>query len=278
MLETLVPLTEGPEGRLHEAIRYATLAPGKRLRPILTLASAELWEVAKPSALRVAAAVELVHCYSLIHDDLPCMDDGPVRRGQPSTHIKFDEATAVLAGDALLSLAFEVIAEEETHGDARRRAALVAALARAAGAHGMVGGQSIDLAMQHAGADIGTITRLQQMKTGALITFACESGAILAGAPAHARHALRAYAHDLGLAFQITDDLLDTEGTTRRLGKRAQRDAAAGKATFVSLLGVDRARTQADLLARQATEHLASLPGGAESLQRIARFVVERPV
>ena len=278
MLETLVPLTEGPEGRLHEAIRYATLALGKRLRPILTLASAELWEVAKPSALRVAAAVELVHCYSLIHDDLPCMDDGPVRRGQPSTHIKFDEATAVLAGDALLSLAFEVIAEEETHGDARRRAALVAALARAAGAHGMVGGQSIDLAMQHAGADIGTITRLQQMKTGALITFACESGAILAGAPAHARQALRAYAHDLGLAFQITDDLLDAEGTTRRLGKRAQRDAAAGKATFVSLLGVDRARTQADLLARQATEHLASLPGGAESLQRIARFVVERPV
>ena len=276
ILDALLPRAEGPEGRLFEAMRYAALAPGKRLRPILVLVSAGLWDVEQSSALRVAAAVEATHAFSLIHDDLPCMDDDSIRRGQPTTHVKFDEATAVLAGDALLSLAFEVLAHEKTHGDARVRAALVAALAIATGGHGLAGGQSVDLALEHVAADIGAITRLQQMKTGALIAFACESGAILARAGAQDRQALRAYAHDLGLAFQIVDDLLDAEGTTRQLGKRARKDAAAGKATFVSLMGIDRARTQADMLARQATEHLATLPGGAEPLRRIAQFVVER--
>lgn len=276
VLDNLLPNPEGPEARLFEAMRYAVLAPGKRLRPILVLASADLFNVARRSALRVAAAVEMVHTYSLVHDDLPCMDDDALRRGQPATHVKYDEAIAVLVGDALVPLAFEVLAHPETHDDPNVRAELSLQLAKAAGAHGMVGGQAIDVMMQQASANIGTITRSQQLKTGALITFSCEAGAILSNAVPQLRHALHAFAHDLGLAFQITDDLLDAESSSAELGKGVRKDAAAGKATFVSLLGADRARTQADILASQASKHLESFAENADFLKHLARFVVER--
>ena len=276
VLDNLLPEPDGPEGQVFEAMRYATLAPGKRFRPILVLASAELFNVARRSALRVAAAVELVHTYSLVHDDLPCMDDDAVRRGQPSVHVQFDEATAVLAGDALLPLAFETLCHEETHSDPEVRSELVRALAHAAGGNGMVGGQMIDLQLQKAVTDIGTITRLQQLKTGALIAFSCESGAILGHAPRNLRQALRAFAHDLGLAFQIVDDLLDAEGSAEKVGKKVGKDAAAGKATFVSLLGTERARTQAEILTDQAIRHLDPFAGKVDFLRRLAQFAIHR--
>src|SRR4051812_26693328 len=194
-------------------MRYSALAPGKRMRPLLVLASASLFGVARRSALQVAAAIEMVHAYSLIHDDLPAMDNSDLRRGRPTCHKQFDDATAVLAGDGMLTLAFGVLADPDTHGDPAVRCELVAALSQAAGSAGMVGGQMIDLIAETQTLDIGEITRLQRMKTGALIAFACESGAVLAKAPAELRLALRGYAHDLGLAFQIADDLLDVEGT-----------------------------------------------------------------
>ncbi len=276
VLQNLLPEPSGPERRLAEAMRYSVLAPGKRFRPILALATAELFNVPRRAALRVAVAVELAHTYSLVHDDLPCMDDDDMRRGQPSLHKKFDEATAVLAGDALLPLAFEIMAHVETHADAEVRVELVRALAEAAGPRGMVGGQMIDLTVEHKPADIGTITRMQQLKTGALIAFACEAGAVLGKAPTSARHALRAYARDLGLAFQIVDDLLDVEGSQEETGKRVGKDASLGKATFVALLGIDRARTQAAILADQAVAHLDVFGERAAFLKRLARFVVQR--
>lgn len=276
VLDNLLPEPEGPEAQVFEAMRYAALAPGKRFRPILVLASAELFNVARRSALRVAAAVELVHTYSLVHDDLPCMDDDAVRRGQPSVHVQFDEATAVLAGDALLPLAFETLCHSETHSDPEVRSELVRALAHAAGGQGMVGGQMIDLQLQKAVTDIGTITRLQQLKTGALIAFSCESGAILGHAPKDLRHALRAFAHDLGLAYQIVDDLLDAEGSAEQVGKKVGKDAAAGKATFVSLLGTERARTQAEFLTNQAVQHLDPFAGKVDFLRRLAQFAIHR--
>src|ERR1700757_4241903 len=237
-------------------MRYAALAPGKRLRPFLVLASSQLFGVARRCALQVAAAVEMVHAYSMVHDDLPAMDNSDLRRGRPTCHKQFDDATAVLAGDGLLTHAFELLAVHDTHGDSAVRIELVAALAAAAGAAGMVGGQMIDLIAEHQDLDIGAITRLQRMKTGALIAFSCEAGAILAKAPHELRIALRGYAHDLGLAFQIADDLLDVEGSAAETGKPVGADAAAGKATFVSILGVERARAQAELLIRQAAAHL----------------------
>ena len=276
LLDALLPQPAGPEGRLFEAMRYAVLGAGKRLRPLLVLASAELFSVARLCAERVAAAVELVHCYSLIHDDLPCMDDDDLRRGRPTVHKAFDEATAVLAGDALLTFAFEVLAASHTHGDPEVRIELVRALAAAAGGHGMVGGQIIDLAAEHQHLDLGATTRLQLLKTGAMIGFACESGAILGKAPPAAKHALHAYAHDLGLAFQITDDLLDAEGSAAETGKRVGKDGAAGKATFVSLLGLEQARTQAAMLAAQAAEHLDLFGEKANLLREVAEFVITR--
>ncbi len=275
-LEALLPQPAGAEARLFEAMRYAVLGGGKRLRPLLVLASAELFSVAQRAAERVAAAIELVHCYSLVHDDLPCMDDDDLRRGRPTVHKAFDEATAVLAGDALLTLAFEVLAGSATHGDPAVRVELVQCLARAAGGHGMVGGQTIDLAAEHQTFDIGAITRLQQLKTGALIGFSCEAGAILGKASEPSRHALRAYAHDLGLAFQIADDLLDVEGSADEVGKRVGKDAAAGKATFVSLLGLEQARRQAALLSAQAVQHLELFGERADLLREVAAFVVTR--
>lgn len=276
MLDALMPLTDTPEARVVEAMRYASLAGGKRVRPFLVTQSAALFGVDTTSALRAAAAVEMVHCYSLVHDDLPAMDDDDLRRGQPTCHIKFDEATAILAGDALLTKAFEVLAAPETHTDARVRADLVLALAKAAGDHGMVGGQMMDLWAEKNHLDMAQITRLQRMKTGDLIAVSAEAGAILGKASDEARTALHAYAHDIGLAFQIADDLLDVEGDAALVGKAIGKDADANKATFVSLLGVDKARQQADMLSEQAAAHLEIFGEKADLLKQLARFIVER--
>lgn len=275
-LDHLLPLPDGPESRVVEAMRYSSLDGGKRLRPFLVMQSAALFNVAPSSALRVGCAIEMVHCYSLIHDDLPCMDDDDLRRGRPTCHRQFDEATALLAGDALLTRAFDVLAAEPTHADPAVRCALVAELAHASGAGGMVGGQMIDLRAAELDIDVAAITRLQQMKTGRLIGFSCEAGAVLAKASANLRQALRNYAHDLGLAFQIADDLLDVEGDAAQVGKRVGKDSDAGKATFVSLLGIERARAQARLLADQACAHLDPFGDKADLLRATARFVVER--
>ena len=276
VLDDLLPQGDGPEVRVMEAMRYATLGGGKRIRPFMVTASADLFGVERSSALRVAAAVEMVHCYSLVHDDLPAMDDDDLRRGKKACHIKFDEATAILAGDGLLTKAFEVLADDKTHADPKVRAELVSALARAAGDGGMVGGQMLDLYAETHGLDMPEITRLQRMKTGALISVSCEAGAILGKASEQARHSLHAYAHDVGLAFQIADDLLDVEGDEDELGKKTGKDAAAGKATFVSLMGVERAREQAQLLADQAAQHLEIFSEKGKLLKELARFVVNR--
>jgi len=276
VLNEVLTRPEGPEARLFEAMRYSSLGSGKRLRPFLALASGRLCGAPDGRSLRVGAAIELVHCYSLIHDDLPAMDDDDMRRGRPSCHVAFDEATAILAGDALLTLAFEVMADPATHPDGDVRGDLVRGLARAAGGHGMVGGQMIDLLAEHTDADVAMITRIQRLKTGALIGFSCEAGAILGGAPEDKYLALQRYAHDLGLAFQIVDDLLDALGSAQDLGKATQKDEAAGKATFVSLLGVDEARRRAHLLADQAISHLDIFGEKAAHLRAIAKFVIER--
>ncbi|HYM74076.1 MAG TPA: farnesyl diphosphate synthase [Stellaceae bacterium] len=276
IIDGLLRLPPGLEARVYEAMRYSALAPGKRLRPLLVLASARLFGVARRSALQVAAAIEMVHAYSLIHDDLPAMDNSDLRRGRPTCHKAFDDATAVLAGDGLLTLAFEVLSHPDAHGDPAVRCELVSALAAAAGGAGMVGGQMIDLIAEKQQLDIGAITRLQRMKTGALIAFSCEAGPILAKASQEQRTALRGYAHDLGLAFQIADDLLDVEGSAEETGKPVGADAAAGKATFVSILGVERARDQAGRLVDQAVAHLDLFEQRAELLRQVARFVVDR--
>jgi farnesyl diphosphate synthase len=266
------------EARVFEAMRYSSLGGGKRLRAFFVLASATLFKVGALPALRTASAIEFVHAYSLIHDDLPAMDDDDLRRGKPSCHKQFDEATAILAGDALQTLAFEVLADSDTHGDPAVRASLVSELAKAAGAHGMVGGQMLDLLAEEQDGEmsIGAITRLQRLKTGALISFSCTAGATLGKAAEPMRNALSAYAHDLGLAFQIVDDLLDVEGDAAALGKTTGKDAAAGKATFVSILGLERARAQASMLARQAAAHLDPFGDKAALLRQAANFVVNR--
>ncbi|MEQ9518330.1 MAG: polyprenyl synthetase family protein [Parvibaculum sp.] len=276
LLESILPAASGPEGRVAEAMRYAALGGGKRFRPFLACEAAKLFTVSEDRALRTAAAIECVHTYSLVHDDLPCMDDDDLRRGRASTHKAYDEATAVLAGDALLTFAFEILADEATHDDAKVRADLVVGLSQAIGAHGMVGGQMIDMLSEGKMLEIGALTRLQQLKTGALIAYACESGAILGKASKEARHALHAYAHDLGLAFQIIDDVLDEEGDSETLGKTAGKDKNSGKATFVTILGVKRAREQAGMLADQAIQHLDLFDGKADSLRSAASFAINR--
>lgn len=276
LLDDVLGLPDGPEKKLIEAMRYSALDGGKGFRPYLSYAAAKLFDVDEARAIRAAAAVEAVHCYSLIHDDLPAMDDDDMRRGRPSLHKAFDEATAILAGDALLTLAFELLADEATHKEAGKRLQLVSALSKAAGMHGMVGGQMIDLQSPGLDLDAGGLTRLQKMKTGALIGFAVEAGAILGGADEQERHALLGYAHDIGLAFQIADDVLDVEGESAALGKTAGKDAADGKVTFVSLLGVQRARDQAQLLVEKAIGHLAAFGGRADSLRQAAEFVIQR--
>jgi farnesyl diphosphate synthase len=277
-MDRLLPHGDTDEARVFEAMRYSSLGGGKRLRAFFVLAGATLFKVAPRSAARTASAIEFVHAYSLIHDDLPSMDNDDLRRGKPSCHRQFDEATAILAGDALQALAFEVLAHEDTHGDPAVRVALVSELAKAAGAHGMVGGQMLDLLAETQGVErsIGAITRLHRLKTGALISFSCTAGATLGKAAEPLRNALAAYAHDLGLAFQIVDDLLDVEGDAAELGKTPGKDEAAGKATFVSILGLERARDQASLLARQAAAHLEPFGAAADLLKQAAQFVVAR--
>ena len=272
----LIPVNEGPESQVFQAMRYSVMAGGKRLRPFLVIASADLFNVSRSSSERVAAAVEMIHTYSLIHDDLPAMDDDNLRRGEPTCHLKFDEATAILAGDALLTLAFEVIANSDTHDSAKIRADLVLEISRAVGAQGMVGGQMIDLVAEKNILGMPEITRLQRMKTGALINCSCQSGAILGKASETQRHLLNAYAYDIGLAFQITDDLLDIDGDPKELGKATNKDTKAGKATFVSQLGVERARKQAEILTDQAIKHVEIFGEKADLLRDLARFVMER--
>ena len=276
VLDELLVIGDGPESRVVEAMRYTALSGGKRIRPFMVTASAKLFNVDVDAALRVAAAVEFIHCYSLIHDDLPAMDNDDLRRGKPTCHIQFDEATAILAGDALLTKAFEVLADEATHGNSAIRVELITALAKASGDAGMVGGQMLDLYAEDHALQMPEITRLQRMKTGALIAVSCEMGAILGHASEKACHALHAYAHDVGLAFQIADDLLDVEGDEKEVGKKTGKDAAAGKATFVSLLGLERAREQAELLVDQAASHLDILEEKANLLKDLAHFVVHR--
>ncbi len=275
-LDRILPKSEFPENKLFESMRYGALNGGKRLRPFLALSAARIFGVKDECALRAAAAIECVHCYSLVHDDLPAMDNSDLRRGQPTVHKKFDEATAILAGDALLTIAFEILADPRTHEDPQVRCRLVTALAKASGVHGMVGGQMLDLIAETTQLDIGAITRLQRLKTGELIAVSTEAGAILGKASMQHANALRAYAHDLGLAFQIIDDLLDAEGTEAETGKPVGRDAVAGKATFVTILGGERARAQAKLLSEQAISHLSVFEGRATHLENVARFVVDR--
>ena len=274
--DKLLPIPTDPRKRLVEAMRYAAMGGGKRMRPLLVVASCDLFHVDKERALRAAIATECVHVYSLVHDDLPCMDDDDTRRGKPTVHKAFDEATAVLAGDALQALAFEVLADEATHEDPYVRAELVLELARASGPTGMAGGQMMDLVAEEETFDLPTTTRLQQLKTGALIGFSVEAGAIMGKASADNRVKLRGYARDLGLAFQIADDLLDAEGDSRRTGKAVRKDEGAGKATFVSLFGIDRARKQAEMLIDQAIGHLHGFGQNADLLRAIARFAIER--
>src|SRR5205807_6343746 len=252
------------------------LGGGKRLRPVLALWAAEACGADPAQALPAACALELVHTYSLIHDDLPVMDNDDLRRGKPTVHKAFDEATAILAGDGLLTLAFGLLGEPDTHGDPFVRCELVTRLAHAAGHAGMVGGQMMDMAFEHASAELPEIIRLQRMKTAALITFSCESGAILGRASAAARNALSAYGQDLGLAFQIVDDLLDAEGDPARMGKAAGKDASRGKPTVVSVLGTERARAQAEALAAQAARHLDLFDERSDLLRAAADFVVSR--
>ncbi|MCA3249592.1 MAG: polyprenyl synthetase family protein [Holosporaceae bacterium] len=275
-LDNLLPVAMGEEARLYDAIRYASLSPGKRLRPFLVLESANLFHVSEDRALRVAAVVEMVHCYSLIHDDLPAMDNSPLRRGQPTVHVAFDEATAILAGDGLLTYAFQLLADEETHGDGNVRAELVRDLAIAAGPHGMVGGQMLDILGEGQPRDATQITRMQRLKTGMIMAFACQAGAVLGKASDSARQALSAYAQNLGLAFQLTDDLLDVEGREVDMGKKTDQDRKAAKATLVSIMGLERARQQANVLAEQAIANLSYFDSGADNLKDLARHIVTR--
>ncbi|GAB4237069.1 MAG: polyprenyl synthetase family protein [Methyloligellaceae bacterium] len=264
-----------PEG-LAEAMRYAVLGGGKRLRPFLLIESAGLFGVKTENALDAAAALEMVHCYSLVHDDLPAMDDDDMRRGRASVHKAFDEATAILAGDALLTLAFEVLASRQTHSDPAVRSELVLGLARAAGWTGMAGGQALDLAAEGQTLTADQIRQMQAMKTGALIRFACEAGAILGKADPKARAALAAYGERLGSAYQLADDLLDEEGDTKQVGKRTGKDRAAGKATLVSSFGPEKARIHLKDLEEDAVSALAPFAERAATLVEAAQFVTAR--
>ena len=274
--DALLPEAGDSRVRLAEAMRYAAIGGGKRLRPLLLSATATLHGVGFESAVRAGTAIEAVHVFSLIHDDLPCMDDDALRHGRPTLHRAFDEATAVLAGDALQTFAFEVLADPATSSDPFVRIELVRTLAGATGASGMVLGQMMDIAAETAQFDLPTVTRLQQFKTGALLEAAVEMGATLAHLPPEGRTHLRGYARAIGLAFQVADDLLDAEGDEAAAGKALRKDAEAGKQTFVSLLGAERARAQAAMLIEQAVLHLERYGPEADTLRALAWFIVER--
>jgi farnesyl diphosphate synthase len=276
VIDRLLPTLELPEKRLFDAMRYGTLNGGKRMRAFLVVHTARLFGVDSNRACRVAAALEMIHAYSLIHDDLPAMDNADLRRGKPSTHKQFDEATAILAGDALLTYAFEILADTETHEDPRVRIELIGKLAHAAGPQGMVGGQMLDLIGEKQEFDLGTISRLQRLKTGKLIAFAGDAGAILGRASDPQRRALVNFTNDLGLAFQVTDDILDVESTAEQTGKDHGKDAAAGKSTFVSTMGIDQAKAHAEMLVQQSIRHLAIFERRGEILKELALYVLQR--
>jgi len=274
--DRLLEVPDDPRADLYRAMRHAAIGGGKRLRPLLVFATAQLFSVDRQCAARVATALECIHVYSLIHDDLPAMDNDDMRRGKPTVHKAFDEATAILAGDCLHALAFEILGHEATHPDPYVRVELIAELARASGPSGMAGGQMMDLEAEKASFDLATVTRLQAMKTGALISCAVECAAILGRVSPEGRTGLRGYARDIGLAFQIVDDILDAEGDEALVGKKLGKDGAAGKETFLSLLGIDRAREQARMLVDQAIAHLHAYGPEADLLRDVARFTLER--
>lgn len=274
--DAMLPVPDDARARLYEAMRYATIGGGKRLRPLLLTAVAAMYGVEREAAIRAAIAIESIHVYSLIHDDLPCMDDDALRHGKPTAHLAFDEATAVLAGDSLHDFAFEILSDPATCADPFTRVELVRTLACSSGASGMAGGQMMDLVAETSEFDLQTVTRLQQLKTGALLGAAVEMGAILGRVPVNGRTHLRGYARDIGLAFQIADDLIDHEGDAEVAGKAVGKDADAGKETFVSLLGAERAREQARMLVDQAVGHLAGHGKEADLLRAVARYIVER--
>lgn len=275
-ISRLLPETDLAEAQLYDAMRYGTLSGGKRLRAFMVMQSAKLFNVDPARARRVAAVIEMVHSYSLIHDDLPSMDNSDLRRGKLAVHKAYDEATAILAGDALLTYSFEILVDSDTHEDPRVRAELVCALAKASGPQGMVGGQMLDLIGEEESFDLGTISRMQRMKTGKLMAFACEAGAILGKGSEQHRKALLNYAHDLGLAFQVTDDILDVEADPVATGKPANQDDKAGKSTFVSTMGKEQARQRAEMLVAQAKSHLHSFGGRAVLLEQLADYVLQR--
>ncbi len=275
-LTRLLPDTDLAEAPLFDAMRYGVLDGGKRLRPFMVVETAKLFNVDPYRARRVAAALEMVHCYSLMHDDLPAMDNSHMRRGKASVHTHYDEATAILAGDALLTLAFEILSSSDTHEDPHVRCQLITELAKASGGHGMLGGQMLDLIGENEEFDLGTISRLQRMKTGQLMCFACEAGAILGKAGEPQRKALKNFAHDLGLAFQVTDDILDVEADPVETGKPANQDDNAGKSTFVSEMGIDNAKERAEMLIGQAVRHLHVFGGRADVLRDLADYVLGR--
>jgi farnesyl diphosphate synthase len=274
--DALLKLPGDARDRLYAAMRHAAIGGGKRLRPLLVTATAALFHVDRAVAVRVGTAVEAIHVYSLVHDDLPCMDDDDMRRGKPTVHRAFDDATAVLAGDSLHALAFEILASPQTHPDPFVRGELVSTLALASGPEGMAGGQMMDIEAENATFDLQTVMRLQALKTGALIAASVEMGAILGHIPPEGRTHLRGYARDIGLAFQIADDILDVEGDPKLAGKALQKDADAGKGTFVSLMGLERAKQQAEVLVAKANEHLSCYGSEANLLRAIAYYITER--
>ncbi len=278
LFDALLPVPDDTSARLVEAMRYAAIGGGKRVRPLLVVSTAALFGVSRDAALRAGAAIEAIHVYSLIHDDLPCMDNDDLRHGKPTLHKAYDEATAVLAGDALHALAFEILADDATSEDPFTRSELILTLGQASGMSGMAGGQMMDMVADEEGVvyDLQAVTRLQQLKTGALLAAAVEMGAILGKVRPEGRSHLRAYARDIGLAFQIADDLLDVEGDIAKAGKALRKDDAQGKQTFVTLMGVDKAREQARALVDQAVLRLASYGSEADILRALARFIVER--
>lgn len=267
----------GPEDRLYEAMRYSALAPGKRLRPYLTIKTSEIFGVSATSAARTAAAIEIVHAYSLIHDDLPCMDDDDMRRGQPSCHKKFDEATAVLAGDSLLTLAFEILADPQTHSSNSVRCELISRLARAAGCKGMTAGQMIDIMAPQNEPDVNGVIHLQRLKTGAMFAISCEAGGILGNAAPNLRHLLRCYANDIGLVFQVTDDILDAVSSDIKGDNDDNRvNKSEEKHTLVALMGKEKVRQQCRFLTDQAITHLRAFGKKADPLRELAEFIADR--
>ncbi|NCP22893.1 MAG: polyprenyl synthetase family protein [Erythrobacter sp.] len=274
--DAYLPVPSDSRARLVEAMRHATIGGGKRVRPLLVVAVADLYRVDRSAAIAAGCAVEAIHSYSLIHDDLPCMDDDELRHGKPTVHRAFDEATAVLAGDALHALAFDILTQSDVSSDPFVRSELVSVLARASGHEGMAGGQVMDMAADEEDYDLHQVTRLQQLKTGALLGASVELGAILGRVPPEGRAHLRAYARDIGLAFQIADDLLDVEGDEALAGKALRKDGEQGKATFVTLMGAEKAREQARALVDQAIGHVAGHGSDARLLEALARFVIER--